>query len=339
VSDSSVTGETWVGGIGGKTLTAVSTYNDNTSVYFSGGAAGGVFGFSSSIIDSASSGRIAALNTAGVGGNFGDSVGGLVGGANVIVNSSATGNVTGRKYVGGLAGSGKLILFSEASGNVMGTGEMIGGLVGAIKPDQHRINFIHFDNLSGSKHHYENPSLEFDGYGKPDVRGQYIGILYSQATGNVWGGMGPRDLACDGDLREVFGEFGSTECDDTLGGSSTANSKTGGLVGQVGQTLLQGNVATGTVRSPNQSGGIVGYGYGPFFAFDNLFTGQVSVSSPQGAMGNLAGTIKMKFCAPYPKSRLNQIMDGNTWPQPQADVTWAFGELETFDGLIRHQDL
>ena len=103
--------------------------SDNNSVGgWPGNRIGGLAGFSEgTIINCYYAGNIIAISN--VIGSVSLLSGGLVGGGSKIINSYATGNVTGTGIIGGLVGSVGEIMNSYATGNVTGT-DIVGGLVG-----------------------------------------------------------------------------------------------------------------------------------------------------------------------------------------------------------------
>ena len=202
------------------TMTISLTANTTNHRYY-----GGLIGFNSAdISDSSSSMDITA--------ELGDRVGGLVGHDNqrTIANSSASGNIVGRRLIGGLVGyvanQNTVITDSQASGNVTsnyGGGNTVyaGGLVGA----------------SGGS--------IFRSWASGDVSaldGDYVGGL-AGGRNNNWS-------------RTIEGCFATGNVD-----AGTDSEYVGGLVGYFrGNTdRFIDNFATGTVRGGRRVGGLVGF--------------------------------------------------------------------------------
>jgi len=171
----------------------------------------------------------------------------------MVINSFATGNVTGKStYLGGLVGYNKkgILNLSYATGNVNGSEEYVGGLVGY--------------NDNGTINH---------SYASGSVRGakKYVGGLvgcndigtvnYSYATGDVNG-----SAAYVGGLAGWNGNVISY-CNGTVNnsyatGNVVGNNRVGGLVGFTKAGTVTNSYSTGNIiRLPstdNKNGGFMG---------------------------------------------------------------------------------
>ena len=213
-------------------------------------------------------------------------IGSLVGlNSGLIINSYATGDVSGRGLVGGLVGihDNGSIEGSYATGNVQGTDGSIGGLVGGLN------SFIGNTSI---------PSI-VNSYATGNVRGSYTvgGLLgdnnfalvsNSHATGNV--------------TRTDFGEgrwfgglmgYNSGTVDSSYAtGSVTGGEKMGGLAGFNSGGTISNSYATGSVYGFTEIGGLVGSNTSANFYSDFLrasITNNAVVTNSY-ASGNVTGT-------------------------------------------------
>ena len=218
-------------------------------------------------------------------------IGGLAGfNKGLIIDSHATGDVTGFKWVGGLVGSNNgaggvnRISGSTASGAVTGTGDLVGGLVGWNNGpiiDSHATGDVSgvkwVGGLVGSNHeaggtYQETRIYKYGGVNKisgstasgavtgtSDLVGGLVGwnngpISSSRATGDVFGMQGVGGLVgSNGGVQGVNRISGST-----AGGAVTGTGNyVGGLVGR-NDGPISGSHATGDVNGSASVGGLVG---------------------------------------------------------------------------------
>lgn len=281
ITDSYATGnvtgtEDYIGGLVGR-----FEYNDGTieNSYATGNVVGdssvgglaGVFG-GENISNSSATGQVTGI---------GNSVGGLVGefdtGADYLLDSYATGNVTGVDSVGGLVGtfsSGELISNSYATGKVIGTGDYVGGLVG--------------DSYSGGQS-ISNSYATGDVNGTGDYTGGLVGdcvgdyLSNSYATGNVTGA---------GDyVGGLAGEFlGLTLNSSYSTGNVTGEADVGGLVGYFNAESLLDSYASGNITGNSNVGGLVGNFDVGYLISNSYATGDVFLY--ESAAGGLVGLFK-----------------------------------------------
>ncbi|WP_340644703.1 MBG domain-containing protein [Phenylobacterium sp.] len=269
---------------------------------------GGLVGINTEgrIISSYATGAVSAV----VGPNPHDSIGGLVG-LNIgdfnssivtVINSYATGTVSGGSYVGGLIGasgypgsfqSGSRVTDVYATGAVHGAGNYVGGVAG-----------FHYGGLTNA---YATGAVSGADY-VGGVAGRYNGnsafstdFLY--ATGavsgrNFVGGLIGYNTS---GLRGPYATGAITGAGDNVGGligtnggfletvyatgavSSTGNN-VGGLVGDNGGRLTVG-YATGEVRGADSVGGLVGFNWGQ--VIDAYATGAVTGANHVGGLVGL----------------------------------------------------
>ncbi len=280
-----VTGNQYVGGLVGK------QYGDIANSYATGRVeallyVGGLVGrqYDNTTISN-------SYATGSVWGNvssFYNSVGGLVGvQGGGILNSYATGNVTGGNMVGGLvgqeyAGGSAGIVNSYATGNVSGLRD-VGGLVGyqwlgGIGNSHAAGNVIGTLNIGGLVGEQRN-----------DVSAT---ISNSYASGNV---TGPNQL---GGL--VGLQNGSSITASYATGTVTSNvvngAILGGLVGWQSDGSIVNSYATGSVAGGSKVGGLVGLQSGGSIAA-SYATGSVTGSSLLGGLvgSQSAGSIASSF--------------------------------------------
>jgi hypothetical protein len=197
-------------------------------------------------------------------------------------------NVTGRSNVGGLVGwNYGTVSFSYATGNVTGTGDCIGGLVGANY--QGTLNGSHASgNVNGTGigvgglAGYNSQGMVNNSYstanvtGKNDIAGGLVGendhgtVINSFATGNVNGTVNTGGLLGYNFYGPVNSSFST--------GNVTGTKYVGGLVGADFQGTVNDSYATGFVTGTNaNTGGLLG----------TTYRGSVNDSH---ARGNVTGT-------------------------------------------------
>jgi hypothetical protein len=264
-----VVGTTFVGGLAGYV-----NYNATSQSYATGnvtgisaplvttGYVGGLVGYAigAAISDSYATGAVTGVN-----GN----IGGLVGfSANVvnsttpgqIINSYATGVVSGSNNIGGLVGYnyGATVSNSHASGNVTATGSQVGGLVGNSANRNYAITSISDSYATG------------DVVGTSSVGGlvgrdtNNSSVTRSYAKGNVTG-LSTGAVITIGYVGGLVGYAqGVFISDSYASGSLTgANGSTGGLVGYLinlntAASEIYNSYATGIVKGSVYVGGLVG---------------------------------------------------------------------------------
>lgn len=297
-----VVGSDYVGGLVGSWTSSGSLDTVTANGRVSGVShIGGLIGSSQS-----SSGGITTGRATGDVVATGDNVGGLLGywytyssGAVGIVDSQATGTVTGRNGVGGLVGQAygyyynttdAFIDNSSATGQVRGEGST-GGLVG-------EVNYVRISRSTASGDvRGLNPSYTYVG----GLVGQYNGstgdsITGSSASGNVFVDA---SSAYVGGLVGYFsssaGIAGSTASGnvtsiDTVNGNYSSG-YVGGLVGYFnGSSITAGSAASGRVDGGYRTGGLVGQYYGTASMQNVSATGAVlGGSNVGGLVGQLAG--------------------------------------------------
>ncbi len=214
----------------------------------------------------------------------GNYVGGLVGanGGGTVLDSYATGSVSGSGDIGGLVGyNGGGVSDSYATGSVSGTGSSssVGGLVGYNYSSSTVSNSYATGSVSGSG---DIGGLVGSNYYSSTVSNSY-------ATGSVSG---------SGDIGGLVGDnaSSSTVSDSYATGSVSGTSgDIGGLVGSNGlmtnssSGIVSSSYATGSVSGSGDIGGLVGVNYGSISAVkDSYATGSVSGSTGSD-IGGLVG--------------------------------------------------
>ena len=300
-----ISGQSDVGGIAGTNEGTIS--NSSVSGTISGlFAVGGIAGANNSggvITGSSSSATIAGYD--GTGGNYTFDAGGLAGdNYGQIVNSFASGNVSGFSVLGGLVGynpSSGSITASYATGSVTapyapGALSNIGGLVGV------NIGTIDSSHATGNVNGTIPDIADYAGgnwnYG--GLVGMNLGtISNSWASGNVTGmdSVGGLVGANAGTDPQSSTAAGGTITNSYAIGAVTGLTEVGGLVGINGDIGLSGTItdshATGTVsgifldppndtRSSNNIGGLVGENPGEVAR--SYATGDVGGSSNVGGL-------------------------------------------------------
>jgi filamentous hemagglutinin family protein len=201
-------------------------------------------------------------------------VGGLAGSANEIVNSWATGNVSGDEYVGGLVGSGGTIINSWATGNVNSTA----------------TNFLTGDTggLAGRATRVVNSFATGDVTGQYGTAGGLVGtaplsgneIVDSYATGNV-------SVASNGNVGGLVGSS-SANISRSYATGAVSGSIAGGLVGLAYAGITDSYATGGATVSNGMAGGLVGQLTEGAAITRSYASGAVSGNSPT-YLGGLVG--------------------------------------------------
>lgn len=288
----------YVGGLAGKTTSAILNCNATGTLTTEGDNIGGLIGYA----DASVTGSSAAVNITHVGDFFsGNFIGGLVGvakfaitdchasgsvsGTNVIggligdsysptLNSYATGNVNGNAYVGGLAGNSDSVTNSYATGNVFAIKDLVGGLAG--------------QSYGAIEKSYAQGAVS----GAKSVGGlvgtAFQTISHSFASGNITG-TAP-DVAPEGGYIDIGGLVGhtfntTTNCYATGNISVQPQSMyVGGLIGFSTQTVLN-CYASGAIEGEAYGtvGGLIG---GAWADITNCVAANPSINS--SPLGNLS---------------------------------------------------
>ncbi|MDK2938265.1 MAG: hypothetical protein PWQ51_429, partial [Methanolobus sp.] len=152
-----------------------------------------------------------------------------------VVNSSATGNVTGVSYVGGLIGyafGSGTVINSYAAGNVAGSGSYVGGLAGynsGIMNNSYAIG-----NVTGSGSNvgglvgYNNAGTVNNGYATGNVNGAgSIGGLVGYSTGVVTNSFATGTATTSsGDVGGLMGTDSGTVTNSYYSGTPTTGNGT-----------------------------------------------------------------------------------------------------------------
>jgi len=255
-----VRGDSFVGGMVGSynSSGAASTLLATGNVTASGAYAGGLFGiwqYSGTLVDSRATGQVS-------GGGY---TGGLVGygySNGTLTNSSAAGNVFGTTYVGGLAGQLYFtpISLATATGNVTGASESTvyaGGLVG-----------------------YFYVSAAGTGISNSTASGSVFADAGGTRVGGLVGEMAGGNIVASSATGNASGR-------NSISGSSSGH-YVGGLVGNFNTGVITDSSASGDVSGGYYAGGLVGYYYGPTTMANVSASGDVSGTQYVGGLvGNL----------------------------------------------------
>ena len=253
-----VSGARWVGGLVGSNdgaggINRISGSTAAGAVTATGNLVGGLVGESSGpIINSRATGTVSGLNR--IGGLVGSNNG--AGGVNRISGSTAAGAVTATGYlVGGLAGwNNGPISSSHATGDVRGV-QSVGGLVGS-NSGAGGVNRLSGSTAGGAVTATGNNAGGLNGWNNGPISS-------SHATGDVKG------------VGYVGGLVGSNYDDDAWKGLA------------VGLNAIGGSTASGEVTGTgNQVGGLVGWNNGPISDSD----ARSARVSGLGIVGGLVGT-------------------------------------------------
>ena len=247
--------------------------------------------------------RISGSTASGAVTGTGDLVGGLVGWNNgPIIDSHATGDVSGVKWVGGLVGSNheaggtyqetriykyggvNKISGSTASGVVTGTSEFVGGLVGwnngpisSSRATGDVFGMQRVGGLVGS-----NTGVQ----GVNRISGSTAGGAVT-GTGDFVGGLAGRN---DGPISDSHAT-GDVDGVHSVGGLVGTNFDDGGYYGDVvGLNTIRGSTASGVVIGTGTLvGGLVGYNEGPISDSDARGSLVRGYSSVGGLVGQNKG--------------------------------------------------
>ena len=210
-------------------------------------------------------------------------IGGLAGfNSGLIIDSHATGNVTGVKWIGGLVGSNNgaggvnRISGSTAGGAVTGTGNLVGGLVGGLVGwnngpiiDSHATGNVNGGNWVGGL-----VGSNFGSGGVNRISGSTAGGAVT-GTGNPVGGL----------VGFNNGPISSSHATGDVDGSTYVGGLVGSNSGAGGINKISGSTAGGAVTGTDRVGGLVGWNNGPISG--SHATGNVNGA---GFVGGLVGS-------------------------------------------------
>ena len=216
-----VDGGSLVGGLVGYSVGTIDNSSATGDVIGLGEYIGGLVGESyGTITNSYATGNVNDPDESGV--LFGYEVGGLVGYlGGTLDNTYATGNVSGINYVGGLVGSTGVateIIDSYATGTVTGSGDDVGGLVGRLDIGHTITNSYAAGTVEGT-----NDVGGLVGYSAGTITNSY-------ATGNVKGTGTNNDYDLTDDFSEVGGLVGENGNYAFITDSFATGNVTGALV-------------------------------------------------------------------------------------------------------------
>ena len=257
-----------VGGLVGSTSGTITNAYATGTVTAAGDAVGGLAGTASSstITDSHATGSVTGRSGVGglVGNNAADSM---------ISGSFASGDVTGTgEYIGGLAGINHAsIINSSATGNVTGTQD-VGGLVGKNNGDGIGADGLVRDSFATGK--VESEGGNVGGLIGINERGT---VEKSFASGSVLGNTQVGGLvgnnASNGTITLSFAS-----------GNVIGNVEVGGLVGYNIGSRIEKSYATGQVSGDNYIGGLVGFNDGSSTIDQTYAIGVVTGNSNLGGL-------------------------------------------------------
>ena len=228
-------------------------------------------------------GSFIVSSTAGVqvtGGAAGLFIGGLAGfNSGLIIDSHATGDVTGVKWVGGLVGSNfgsggvNRISGSTAGGAVTGTGNLVGGLVGW---NNGPISSSHATgDVDGVRWVGGLVGSNFGAGGVNRISGSTAGGAVT-GTGNLVGGL----------VGWNNGPISSSHATGDVDGATYVGGLVGSNGGAGGVNRISGSTAGGAVTgSTDFVGGLVGWNNGPISG--SHATGDVNGSASVGGLVGL----------------------------------------------------
>ena len=273
----SVSGFSGVGGLAGYNLGRISGSSATGSVTGRDRQVGGLVGFlnfDSVIIDSYATGSVSGDEEVGglVGGNSGD-----------ISDSYASGSVSGRQEndaVGGLVGYNLgRISGSSATGSVSGGRRQVGGLVG----------FLNFGSDISDSHATGSVS------GAENVGG-FVGSLDSKAsiTGNYATGS---VVGTGNNIGGLVGGSSGNISDSYATGLVSGSTSVGGLVGSSDSGSINNSHATGSVSGAENVGGFVGSLDSKASITGNYATGSVvgTGNNIGGLVGGSSGDIRVSY--------------------------------------------
>lgn len=243
--------------VGQNTATISNAYSTGTVT--GGGTVGGLVGsnWSRMISDSYSSAAVSGSNAAG------GAAGGLVGVNNdggFLINTHATGNVTGSSYMtGGLVGNNTsngypqltVITDSYATGNVTGSGSWVGGLAGGAAGAGYISNSYATGIVTGN-----------------GATGQFVGglvgILQTRlsnvyATGNISASSTSTNIGgLVGAANTTASAITNAYSTGSVTASGASNVVIGGFIGSTADTIISNSYSTGAVTGGSHHGGFVG---------------------------------------------------------------------------------
>ncbi len=217
----------------------------------------------------ANSGTVTNSYITGVVTTGGGETGGLVGfnsGTGIIINSYATGTMTGNTQTGGLVGENRGAISNSYATEAVTGNTQTGGLVGA--------------NGGTISNSYATGTVRGFNYFTGGLVGDNAGTVNnSYATGAVTGSENTGGLV---------GDNAGTVNNSYATGAVTGSGNTGGLVGVNASTgIINNSYATGSVTGHGSTGGLVGIQYRG--RINNSYaTG--SVTGQLGSTGGLVGT-------------------------------------------------
>ena len=287
-----VVGTTYVGGLVGDFTNSGTLSNATASGNVQGtGTSGEVGGLVGRFYNAGNASTLLATGQVATTTNM---AGGLFGSwqyGGTLVDSRATGSVTGGTYTGGLIGYGYnngTISNSSAAGQVTGTTH-VGGLVGQLYYTSITLATATGDVSAASE--------------STVYAGGLVGYFYNNATG---GGISSSTAS-----GVVFADAGGTRAGGLVGematGSIVSSSASGwvtarnsvsgsasgqyagGLVGQFSSGVITDSSASGDVTGGDYAGGLAGYFYGPSPMVNVSATGDVTGAQYVGGLvGHLA---------------------------------------------------
>jgi hypothetical protein len=281
VQGGSVTGYNNDGGLAGylsasgkivRSYSTAAVTNSAEDNNFAGSSLGGLVGWSNGVIaDSHAGGTITGADWTNVGNA--DAIGGLVGTANEgqIVDSYASGNVSGYDDVGGLVGYNSVsISNSYATGSVTGLASNGNGFGGG-DDGENEIGGLVGQNLAAISNSTASDAVN------GGANGQYIGGLVGRnGNGNS-----------SSDASSVI--TNSTASGVISGGYGNV----GGLAGR-NDGSISGSSAIANIDSTNASGnfgGLVGYNYGSISTSTSSGSVSASNTSTPGNVRNVGGLV------------------------------------------------
>ncbi len=295
----SVTGGSGVGALVGSGGYIISNTYATTRV--SGVSdVGGLIGFDDAtlIVNSHATGAVTGT---------GYDVGGLIGYGflDTLTNTYATGNVTGGAQTGGLVGFAQsTIVNSHATGRVSGTTD-VGGLVGMARGDLDGMVAISNSYATGAV----SGTMQVGGLVGGSTGAYGVAISNSYATGNVNGtSMVGGLVGFSGYDTESNYATTPTVTNSYASGNVSGTTSVGGLVG-MNYGSVTGSHATGRVDGTNEVGGLVGYNFsgdglimstlGVLGAITNSYaTGSVTGTSDVGGLAGLSQGVNAGSAGP-----------------------------------------
>ncbi|MFO0439789.1 MAG: filamentous hemagglutinin N-terminal domain-containing protein [Betaproteobacteria bacterium] len=242
----------------------------------------------------------------------GDNVGGLVGEAyGAIINSYASGAVSGVNYVGGLVGyAGNSISYSYASGTVTGSGSRVGGLAGRadVISNSHASGAVSgsgsFTFYVGGLVGYANGSINISyASGTVTGSGDYVGGLVGSTNSSTLisnsyasGAVSGSGNSVGGLVGRAFNAISNSYASGTVTGSGSFTRYVGGLVGEA-RGPISNSYASGAVSGAGSVGGLLGTGTASASISNSYATGTVtgSLNDVGGLVGYTLGAISNSY--------------------------------------------